>query len=233
LPAQVIRGNLDGDTTLERVATPTGVPTRRRSSHVLTGRAGGRRSARQSGRATESQEAIMATTSDALRTIALSQVRVPENVRELDRQHVDALARSIALQGLLVPVVVRRSDDGFELVAGFHRIAAAAQLGLPEIPVVVRDVETEESDRAVENIARKQLNPCEEARAVRAMLNRGLTQNGAADVLGWSSSRVAARVKLLALPDRAQEMVGAGVIRSVRSTSCARSVGRRQICSMP
>lgn len=132
-----------------------------------------------------------------------------------------------------MPVVVRRSDDGFELVAGFHRIAAAAQLGLPEIPVVVRDVETEESDRAVENIARKQLNPCEEARAVRAMLNRGLTQNGAADVLGWSSSRVAARVKLLALPDRAQEMVGAGVIRSVRSTSCARSVGRRQICSMP
>jgi ParB/RepB/Spo0J family partition protein len=60
-----------------------------------------------------------------------------------------------------VPVVVRPSDDGFELVAGFHRIAAAAQLGLPEIPVVVRDVETEESDRAVENIARKQLNPYE------------------------------------------------------------------------
>jgi ParB-like nuclease domain len=68
-----------------------------------------------------------------------------------------------------VPVVVRPSDDGFELVAGFHRIAAAAQLGLPEIPVVVRDVETEESDRAVENIARKQLNPYEEARAVKAI----------------------------------------------------------------
>jgi ParB/RepB/Spo0J family partition protein len=224
---------LDGDTTLERVATPTGVPTRRRPSHVPDGPRGRTAIGSSIGAGHRVTGGHNGHDLRRSRAIALSQVRVPENVRELDRQHVDALARSIALQGLLVPVVVRRSDDGFELVAGFHRIAAAAQLGLPEIPVVVRDVETEESDRAVENIARKQLNPCEEARAVRAMLNRGLTQNGAADVLGWSSSRVAARVKLLALPDRAQEMVGAGVIRSVRSTSCARSVGRRQICSMP
>jgi ParB-like chromosome segregation protein Spo0J len=52
--------------------------------------------------------------------------------------------------------------------------------------VVVRDVETEDGDRAVENIARKQLNPFEDARAVRAMLDRGLAVQGAADVLGWS-----------------------------------------------
>src|SRR4051794_22316007 len=65
---------------------------------------------------------------------------------------------------------------------------------------------------AVENITRKQLNPYEEARAVKAMLDRGLTDQGAADVLGWSINRVAARVKLLALPERAQQMVGAGEI---------------------
>ena len=63
--------------------------------------------------------------------------------------------------------------DGFELVAGFHRIAAARSLGLAEVPVVVRDAETEDADRAVENITRKQLNPYEEAKAVRAMLDRG------------------------------------------------------------
>ena len=131
-------------------------------------------------------------------------------MRGLDPEHVEVLARSIALQGVLVPVVVRRREQGFELVAGFHRVAAVAQVGLPDVPVVVRDVETEEADRAVENITRKQLNPYEEARAVRAMLDRGFTEQGAADVLGWSMNRVAARVKVLGLPERAQEMVGAG-----------------------
>ena len=57
--------------------------------------------------------------------------------------------------------MVRPSSDGYELVAGFHRIAAANRLGLTEVPVVVREVETEEADRAVENITRKQLNPYE------------------------------------------------------------------------
>jgi hypothetical protein len=54
---------------------------------------------------------------------------VPDNVRELDTSHVDALAGSIALQGMLVPVVLRPEGDSFELVAGFHRIAAARKLG--------------------------------------------------------------------------------------------------------
>jgi ParB-like chromosome segregation protein Spo0J len=53
---------------------------------------------------------------------------------------------------MLVPVVVRDDRNGFELVAGFHRIAAAKTLGLADVPVVVRDVDTEDADRAVENI---------------------------------------------------------------------------------
>jgi hypothetical protein len=61
--------------------------------------------------------------------------------------------RRIKLQGILVPVVVRDSGgDGFELVAGFHRVAAARSLELAEVPVVVRDAVTEDADRAVENI---------------------------------------------------------------------------------
>jgi ParB family chromosome partitioning protein len=86
------------------------------------------------------------------RPVPLDQIRVPENVRALDDAHVQALAGSIALQGILVPVVVRDAGDGFELVAGFHRIAAARSLGLAEVPVVVRDAQTEDADRAVENI---------------------------------------------------------------------------------
>src|SRR5215204_3068238 len=146
------------------------------------------------------------------RHVALDRIRVPQNVRALDEAHVEALAGSIKLQGMLVPLVVREHGDGFELVAGFHRIAAARSLGLAEVPVVVRDAETEEADRAVENIARKQLNPYEEAKAVRAMLDRGLTETGAAQALGWPKARVSARVKLLELPERAQQLIGDGMI---------------------
>jgi hypothetical protein len=60
-------------------------------------------------------------------------------------------------------------------------------------------------------ITRKQLNPYEEARAVRAMLDRGLTEDGAAQALGWPKNRVTARVKILELPERAQQLIGDGV----------------------
>jgi ParB/RepB/Spo0J family partition protein len=154
----------------------------------------------------------MANTTNGQQTVALEQVRLPDNVRNLDPDHVDALARSIALQGMLVPIVVRPADDGLYLIAGFHRAAAAAKLGMTEIPAVARDGGTEDADRAVENIARKQLNPHEEARAVKAMLDRGFTEAGAADILGWSVNRVTARIKMLELPERAQQMIGAGTI---------------------
>ena len=96
---------------------------------------------------------MASSTSEIGRQVALERIRVPENVRALDDAHVEALAGSIALQGMLVPVVVRdNGDNGVELVAGFHRIAAARSLGLAEVPVVVRDAQTEDADRAIENI---------------------------------------------------------------------------------
>src|SRR3954452_18489909 len=152
------------------------------------------------------------TTPETGRHIALVDIRVPDNVRELDPEHVKALAGSIELQGMLVPVVVRDDGDGFELIAGFHRVAAARSLALDVVPAVVRDAVTEDADRAVENIARKQLNPYEEERAGKAMLDRGLTEDGAAKALGWPKSRVTARIKILELPDRAQQLIGEGVI---------------------
>jgi ParB-like chromosome segregation protein Spo0J len=67
----------------------------------------------------------MATTASEIgQQVALDRIRVPDNVRTLDDAHVQALAGSIKLQGMLVPVVVREDgDSAFELVAGFHRIA--------------------------------------------------------------------------------------------------------------
>ena len=77
---------------------------------------------------------------------------------------------------------------------------------------MIRNAESEDADRAVENITRKQLNPYEEAKAVHAMLNRGLSEDGAAQALGWTRQRVTARVKILALPERAQQMLGSGLL---------------------
>jgi ParB family transcriptional regulator, chromosome partitioning protein len=94
----------------------------------------------------------MSTIQESGQRIALDRIRVPDNVRSLDEAHVQSLAGSIALQGVLVPLVVRADGEHFELVAGFHRLAAARSLELAEVPVVIRAAETEEADRAVENI---------------------------------------------------------------------------------
>ena len=157
--------------------------------------------------------------------IALDRIAIPGNVRELNSEHVDALAASIKLRGLLVPVIVRQAGEDFELVAGFHRFAAHKQLGEEYIEVDVRDGEDEHGDRAIENIARKQLDPHEEARAVQAMLAAGLSEDGAAQALGWPKARVTARVKLLELPERARELVGAGVV-ALSAVDQLRAIGK-------
>ena len=99
------------------------------------------------------------TTASGDATLALDSISVRENVRDLDAEHVAALAQSIKLRGLLVPVIVRAVDGGHELVAGYHRFAACRQLGLDEIAVVVREHEGSSADSAAENVTRKQLTP--------------------------------------------------------------------------
>jgi len=144
--------------------------------------------------------------------LALDSIRVRDNVRELDPDHVTALAQSIALRGLLVPLIVRPVDDGYELVAGYHRIAACRQLGLTDAAVVVREHEGSSADSAAENVTRKALSPLEEAKAVQAMLDEGYTLDGAAQALGWTRQLVTARAKILKLPLAGQQLVGSGEI---------------------
>jgi len=93
----------------------------------------------------------MSTTTGELR-LAVDEIRVRTNVRELDQDHVDALAQSIALRGLLVPLIVCPKDGGYELVAGYHRIAACRTLGLTDVAVVVREHEGSSADSAAENV---------------------------------------------------------------------------------
>ncbi|MGC9220914.1 MAG: ParB/RepB/Spo0J family partition protein [Solirubrobacteraceae bacterium] len=157
--------------------------------------------------------------------VPLEKVYVPVNVRDLDPGHVDALAGSIALQGALVPVLIAAAqgqiaEQGFqyEFVAGFHRYAAVLKLQHTAIDAVVleRDHHSKGAEvasaRAIDNVTRKQLNAYEEALVLQAMLARGLTEDGAAQALGWPKARVSARIKLLELPAGAQKLIGDGVI---------------------
>lgn len=144
--------------------------------------------------------------------VPMDRITVPDNVRELDQAHVDTLAASIELVGMTTPLTVAPSPegDGYVLVAGFHRHAAAAKLTMEHVPVHVRYGDTEDTDRAIENIVRQDLNPYEEAIAVKRMLDRGLTVDGAAQALGWAKARVTARAKLLELPDDVAAGFGTG-----------------------
>jgi ParB/RepB/Spo0J family partition protein len=174
----------------------------------------------------------MATITDTVagvRMIALSAIRHDQNVRqELHAEEVDALAQSIALLGQLTPVSVRPDTENgrYLLIAGHKRYAALAQLGHTEIRAEVRpDGESEAAERAAENVVRSALNPYEEAVAVRAMLDRGLSEDGAAQALGWPKARITARVKLLELPEEAQQLTGQGVI-PLSAVEQLRSIGQ-------
>lgn len=148
-------------------------------------------------------------TTSAFHTIPLDKIKAGENVRDLNADHVDALASSIELVGLLTPVTVASDGKGgYNLVAGFHRFAAASKAGLKEIPAVERASEGTATDAAVENIVRKDLTPYEEAIALQRAMDRGLTEDGAAQALGWSLQLLHNRQRILAMPEKLQPMAG-------------------------
>jgi len=125
------------------------------------------------------------------------------------------LAESIRQQGLLQPLLVRRVPGGYELIAGERRFRAAQRIGLREVPVTLRDAEDGEllEMALVENIQREDLNPLEEARAYRRLLDEfGLTQESVAARVGKDRSTVANILRLLQLPTEIQTQLETGAL---------------------
>ena len=124
------------------------------------------------------------------------------------------LAASIRHQGVLQPVVVRpRADGGYELVAGERRWRAARQAGLPTLPAVVRDVGDRETLLLglVENVAREDLSPVEEARAYASLIDEfELSLGEVAERVGRSKPSVSNRLRLLDLPEEVLWMLARG-----------------------
>jgi ParB family chromosome partitioning protein len=130
---------------------------------------------------------------------------------------LEALARSIQEVGVLQPIVVRRSESGFELIAGERRLRAARIAGLATVPAIIRDSDDTESLREalIENIHREDLNPIELAEAYRELLEElGLKQETLAERLGMSRSNIANTIRLLQLPPEVQQLLAEGRIQA-------------------
>jgi ParB family transcriptional regulator, chromosome partitioning protein len=134
--------------------------------------------------------------------------------RRIDSEGVSGLAESIRQQGVVQPVVVRpRAAGGWELIAGERRWRAACEAGLKTMPAVVRHADDRDSLllALVENVAREQLSPVEEARAYSVLMDEfALTLGEVADRVGRSKPSVANRLRLLDLPDDVLGMVERG-----------------------
>ncbi len=135
--------------------------------------------------------------------------------QEFDPQEMQALAESIAEHGLLQPVVVRRVDDRFELVAGERRLRAARQAGWTEVPVSIVEVDDRQATELaiIENLQRKDLNPLEKAASFQRYLEQyGGTQEELASRLKLDRSTIANFIRLLELPEAVQEALRQGKI---------------------
>jgi ParB family chromosome partitioning protein len=134
--------------------------------------------------------------------------------RHFEAEAVSRLAESIRSQGLIQPVVVRpREAGGYELIAGERRWRAAREAGVSAVPAVVREAGDRESLllAVVENVAREDLNPVEEARAYAVLIDEfGLSLGDVSTRVGRSKPAVSNRVRLLELPQDVLGMVERG-----------------------
>lgn len=145
--------------------------------------------------------------------------------RTFDAVELAELAQSIEQYGILQPLVVRRVDKGYELIAGERRLRAAMQLGWKKVPCVVRrEVDSDRSQlelALLENIQRQQLNPIDEAAAYRRLTDEyGMSQDEIAARLGKSRVSVANSVRMLHLP----EEVKTGLIEGKITSGHARAI---------
>ena len=153
--------------------------------------------------------------SSGIQNVRLSEIEPNKNQ---PRQHFDEaaianLADSIRQHGLIQPIIVRQIPTGYQIVAGERRWRACRMLGMPEIPVIVKDFTDSQTAQIalIENIQREDLNPIEEAAAYKELMETyEMTQEQLSKAVGKSRSSIANSVRLLNLPDDVKEMLKKG-----------------------
>lgn len=157
---------------------------------------------------------------DSLATIRISDIepRADQPRKDFDDESLQLLADSIAVHGVLQPIIVRESlqfPGTYEIIAGERRWRAAKIAGLSEIPAVKLDGDDLKVAQVslVENIQRENLNPVEEALAYSALIERfGLTQDQLSREVGKSRSAIANMLRLIDLPDEVLDLLREGKI---------------------
>mgnify|MGYP005793488429 CR=1 FL=1 len=125
-----------------------------------------------------------------------------------DDQGLEELANSIKQHGIIQPLVLRRVDDKYEIIAGERRYKAATIAGLTTVPAVIANIDDNKSAEVaiVENVQRRDLSPIEEARSYKNLLDKGyLTQAELAKRMGLSQSAIANKLRLLNLDEEVQK----------------------------
>ena len=125
-----------------------------------------------------------------------------------DEKALKELAISIKEHGVIQPIIVRKANEKYEIIAGERRYKAAALAGLTKIPAIIRNLDDKESAKValLENLQRKNLNPIEEARTYQKILELDqLTQEELAKTMGKSQPAVANKIRLLSLSEKVQD----------------------------
>jgi ParB family chromosome partitioning protein len=138
---------------------------------------------------------------------------------QMDDARLDELTASIRSHGVIQPIVVRKTADGVRIIAGERRWRAAKRAGLTRVPVVFKDVGTERASQnllelaLIENIQREDLNPIDEAKAYRRLVDEfHLTQEAVAAAVGKDRATVANTLRLLKLPSEVQNDVASAAL---------------------
>lgn len=133
--------------------------------------------------------------------------------REMDEKTIDELAASIKAHGILQPIVVRRKQDKFEIIAGERRWRAAQKAGLAEVPVIIKEIPDDAAMAIglIENIQRENLNAIDEAFGLQRLMQEfSLTHQEIADAVGRSRAAVSNLLRLLNLPEVVQKCLQNG-----------------------
>lgn len=143
---------------------------------------------------------------------------------QFDQEGLAGLAASIAAVGILQPLVVRESGDGYELVAGERRLRAAKIAGLTEVPAVIRagDDSSSLAEALIENVQREDLTPLEEAAGLQQLMeDHGMTHEEVGKRVGKSRSAITNAVRLLSLPAAVQGFLERGELSAGHARALA------------
>jgi ParB family chromosome partitioning protein len=135
--------------------------------------------------------------------------------RDFPENEMAELTDSVRVQGILQPLLVRESPDGYELIAGERRLRAAKMAGLFKVPVIIKNIEDTEllELSIIENVQRLNLNPMEEAEAYKRLITDfNMTQENVSARVGKSRSAVANFLRLNQLPDDIKASIKDGLI---------------------